>query len=148
MPPKTPKDLGRIEAKQDMMSGKLESLALDASQQRVRIDGIASDVDQIKGAIDKTSGYLQTVGDRLGEYNGQLQLHIAGVNALKEQNVLLKEQMDTMKTESNARLEKLEKPYKWIEGTAWVGKQLGKIIIAGAAFYGAVMALGKAFGLW
>lgn len=48
------------------------------------------------------------IADRLGEYNTQLQIHIAGVNELREQTKIMREEREIIKKEYEARLKTLE----------------------------------------
>lgn len=52
-------------------------------------------------------GQLQ-IADRLSEYNTQLQLHIAGVNELREQTCLMRDQREQDRKEFEIRLRDLE----------------------------------------
>lgn len=56
------------------------------------------------------------MADRIGEYNTQLQIHIAGVNELREQTKIMRDEHELVRAEYNARLKLLEEEYQQQQG--------------------------------
>lgn len=78
------------------------------------------------------------IAERLGEYNSQLALHIAGVNELRKQTAILETTQAKIIEESDARLARIEKPYVWVEFSGNIIRAGAKIATICTAIYGLI----------
>jgi chromosome segregation ATPase len=113
--------LARLHDKQDEQTAKLTSLEVTVAKQDASIESYVRQTD-------KMSQELSRLNDNMSVYNTQLQLHIAGVLELKEQNRLMREEIKQRDVLINSRLEIAEKPIEWATFTFKVIKWSAAVI--------------------
>lgn len=64
--------------------------------------------DEVKGV----AGGQLAIAERLADYNAQLAIHIAGVNELKEQTRIIREDSNIVRSTQEVRLQRLENEVK------------------------------------
>jgi chromosome segregation ATPase len=128
--------LQSLHEKQDQQTEKLTKLEIDLATQKTILDIYSK--DQSATALE-----LSKINQRLLEYNHELKLHIAGVNELKLQNSLIREELKQRDIEIQMRLGQAEKPIEWIQQTGTVVKWVAGLLTAVAAIYAAL----KGFGM-
>lgn len=128
--------LESLHEKQDQQTEKLTKLEVELATQKTLLDVYSKDQHV-------TASELAKINERLLEYNHELKLHIAGVQELKAQNSLIREELKLRDTEIKMRLDEAEKPIKWVQQTGTVVKWVAGFLTAVTAIYAAL----KGFGL-
>jgi chromosome segregation ATPase len=123
--------LDQIADTQDKQASSIEALKESVIRQEISLE---THIDQTRQMNSKISD----INDRLSEYNAQLQIHIAGVQQLKEMNTLIREELKQREKELeiklseahekiNSRLEVAEEPIKWLKTAGVYAKWVGSI---------------------
>lgn len=107
-----------LHEKQDEQTQSLHEMKTELATQKVILDIYTKQQEQI-------TTQLTSVNERLTEYNHQLKVHIQGVQELKIQNQLIRDEISIKDKEWSSRLEIAEKPIKWAEHTATTIKWIG-----------------------
>lgn len=137
--------LNQINEKQDKHSEAIEALKESVIRQEVTLE---SHMEQDR----EMASQIYAINDKLGEYNAQLQIHIAGVQQLKEMNILIREELkqrekelilklETTNKEMDKRLEVAEEPIKWFKTAGRYAAWLGTIGTAIGAVYALIQFL-------
>jgi len=102
------------------VNSKLDSLGHQVSELDKQVSVQAKEIEFIKKEDIRT--------------NNSLEEHIAGVQELRSQNLLLKDQFYHILEEKNsaldARIKKLESPIQWLKQTGWLIVGTGSIAYA------------------
>jgi len=141
-------------AKIDDLSEKVQIVAHDQKEatdehkihERVSVETSIMLKSHLKSDEDyqkEVEHVLREINEKLIEYNMQLKIHIAGVNSIKEQNQLIRQENEQRDKMLDSRLEIAERPIKWVEGTGVLIKWIGVIASVTAALFGALKYLGK-----
>jgi DNA repair exonuclease SbcCD ATPase subunit len=104
----------RLEDKLDEVREDLHNLD---TKVQVLSEKFLMHMEQDTRNLENISHSLESITERLGDYNATLIEHIRRSEALEESNELLKAQLGLYKKEQDVRLEKLEAPQKWIKTT-------------------------------
>jgi uncharacterized coiled-coil protein SlyX len=108
---------------------KIEQLIADAAAQKTTTQNILYSVKSLEEALGSNHQKLDDINQKLGDYNNQLSIHIAGVKELRTQTEIIRQDADN-------RLKRLEAPFNWIVGAGVLGKWLGGAAVALSALYG------------
>jgi hypothetical protein len=133
---KVGRSLDLLHEKQDSQTLALTEVKEELATQKAILSIYTKQQDQINFALTE-------VNERLSEYNHQLKVHIQGVQELKTQNQLIREENALREKEWSQRLDIAEKPIKWIQTTGVFIKWIGAI----SAAILSVAALVKFFGI-
>lgn len=132
----------------------LTEIYREVGETKTSVKGLDKKVDT---HIDKTEQALKDINEQdaeqniiLSEHKQSLDLHIEGVNTLRdmhvahrreaaEQMVILREALDIQRQECDARIEALEKPYDLVKLMGKVAVWLGGVA---GAIYGIIRLLG------
>jgi chromosome segregation ATPase len=115
-----------LDRKQDEQTSVLTDLRISTAKQEAALVAHIHSEEQIYDRIS-------SVDQKMGEYNQLLAVHIEGVNQLRQTNSILEQKLDLEKTVTNARLQILEAPLKWVMFTKDGIVLVAKIVaIAGA----------------
>lgn len=120
-----------LHKKQDSQTEKLNDLSISVAKQEVLSDNYAKQ-------SDKMAEELRKMNEHMAVYNAELKVHIAGVLELKEQNNLMRTDIQKRDEILNARLEVAERPIKWFETTYKWMKWLGAVGTAGTLMFAVV----------
>lgn len=127
--------LALLHDKQDEQTENIHQVKTELATQKVILDIYTKQQEQI-------ANQLTSVNERLTEYNHQLKVHIQGVQELKAQNQLIREEISIKEKEWSTRIDMAEKPIKWIESTVKVSKWIGAIAAAIASIVGFLKLIG------
>lgn len=138
------KSLSMLHDKQDAQTESLNDVKVELAKQQTLL-GVYSKESE------KTAVQLSNINEKLQEYNHQLKVHIEGVQEIKKQNALIRQeiaikdqQLQLQLKPLEARLAEVEKPFKWMS----LSKQgIVKISVVCGAIAG-IIGLLKALGLF
>lgn len=102
----------------DRIISKLDDLRDETVRLRTSFEAHLKQDEQFYTEVRDIVKGQGVMADRLGDYNTQLQIHIAGVNELKEQTKIMRDERELIRAEYNARLKLLEEEYQQQQGRA------------------------------
>lgn len=133
--PKTDKLEVKIDAIKTEMEMHREAFQEHQRTQRDRYDDFKNSLSQILQQNTIIENELADANTKLADYNTQLQIHIQGVQQLKEMNSLLREEIkifrektDAEVKEINVRLQEVEVPFKWLSTTSSFAEKAYSVI--------------------
>jgi ABC-type multidrug transport system fused ATPase/permease subunit len=132
--------LAALHVKQDEQTHKLNSLEIAVAKMEIIL---SVSTKQSDAATENTQTELRRMNDNMSEYNLELREHIAGVNELKEQNRLIREEIKLKDSEINQRLKTAERPIEWIATTFVYLKWLGSAAAGAGLVWGVIQWLLK-----
>jgi chromosome segregation ATPase len=124
--------LRELHEKQDKQTEAIMDIKIAVVKSEVILDSHLKEEEKLAIKID-------SMDDRLSEYNKLLSVHIEGVNQLKLTNELLKQDLDQTKVDIDERLKKVEEPIQWRKETKTRIYNLAKLITAISTIGVAVM---------
>jgi len=122
--------LDRILDKVDEIQKDVYQVRIDMTQHKATFEEHLHQDKAMADSLEKVEEHMTNVDSHLSEYNRQLEIHIAGVKALDEANILNREKFEAYKKETRAKIKQLEKPQVVVKGILWLA---GAIITLGAA---------------
>jgi len=112
--------LERLLNKVDALQDDVYEVRTDLQLQKVLIEDQIEQHTEVANCIGRMDKNLEKLDILVGEYNKELQIHIAGVLELREANRIEREKLDMHKTLVAAQMADLQKPIIVAKGLAWL----------------------------
>lgn len=141
-------EITKLESRLDIAVDKIEKIQIDVAQHKANDEAMARQLDDVKDALAGTNKHLESFNEKMGQYNHQLGLHIAGVQELRRIADAAELRQQKFEQESDARLKRLERPFVWVDVSVKILKFVGILIPALAAVYGATKFLTEVLQLF
>jgi hypothetical protein len=119
--------LEKLESKVDSLKDYYHSLD---KKVEVLSDKINRHFEEDSKNLKEITKALQSIDDSLEEYNTQLKIHMKRQLSNEENTEALQRAVETFRTGLEARIQKLEQPILWINGTWSIAKFI--VIVGGA----------------
>lgn len=108
--------------KQNEQIEKLNELCITAARHEAVFEAHLKHDEKMYDQIASVNENLAGINERMSEYGHQLAIHISASVSLKEQNEMIRQELDMLRRETLARLQIAEEPVQWVKYTMQVVK--------------------------
>lgn len=121
------KSLDRLIDKVDDVQKDVYQVKIDMAEHKVLFNEHLEQDKQMYSSLNNIEDHMSKLDMHLSEYNKQLEIHIAGVNELRESNRIEKEKLELYKSELTRELAELRKPAIVMKGILWIAGAVAAI---------------------
>lgn len=128
---KDDKWIDKLADKVDKIQDDVNSIKVDMSEHKTLFSEHLKTDEAMSVSVLEIEKHLSKIDVLLEAYNSQLEVHIAGVQELREANRIERRKREAYQEKVDILLGELKAPYTVAKGIAWV---LGVVLSAGAVY--------------